>query len=231
MVSIPLEAGNSGFLSHTYSWEKLPREVLVESLHSSWVKARESALISSWFGVHGALSCCCGGFRVPLDFWQCSWGLSGVPSRKSRLLSCFIGNTELLCMQCREIGPHLAAWGKSHDFSRLAAGTWGIFSSYNGDGPSKLVFVQRHQDSSLIERDTLGFSSRLGRATGSPLEVSRDTQCPFPVATGILFLSIFKRSQASSPSEAFNSMFFWSCENDVSSPVEMRHGTRAESLE
>ena len=32
--------------------------------------------------------------------------------------------------------------GKSHDFSRGAMGTWGIFSSHGGDEPSKLVFVQ-----------------------------------------------------------------------------------------
>ena len=46
---------------------------------------------------------------------------------------CFIGNTQLLCMQCRGIGPHLVARGKCHEFSRVAAGTWGIFSSYDGD--------------------------------------------------------------------------------------------------
>ena len=45
-------------------------------------------------------------------------------------------------MQCRGIGPHVAARVKSHGFSRVAAGTWGIFSSYDGDDPSKLVFVQ-----------------------------------------------------------------------------------------
>ena len=28
--------------------------------------------------------------------------------------------------------------GKSHGFSRVAAGTWGIFSSYSGDVHSKL---------------------------------------------------------------------------------------------
>ena len=32
--------------------------------------------------------------------------------------------------------------GKSHGFSRVAAVTWGTFSSYGGDGHSKLVFVQ-----------------------------------------------------------------------------------------
>ena len=46
---------------------------------------------------------------------------------------CFIGNTQLLCMQCRGIGPHLVARGKCHEFSRVAAGTWGIFSSYDVD--------------------------------------------------------------------------------------------------
>ena len=54
---------------------------------------------------------------------------------------CFIGKTELLCMQCRVIGPHLMARGKSHGFSRVSAGTWGLFSSYNGDAHSKLEFV------------------------------------------------------------------------------------------
>ena len=40
--------------------------------------------------------------------------------------------------QSRGIGPHLAGRGKSHGFSRVAAGTWGIFSSYSGDVHSKL---------------------------------------------------------------------------------------------
>ena len=30
--------------------------------------------------------------------------------------------------------------GKSHGFSRVAAGTWGIFSSYDGDDHSKREF-------------------------------------------------------------------------------------------
>ena len=37
--------------------------------------------------------------------------------------------------------PHLVARGKSHGFSRVAAGTWGIFSSYDGDVHSKREFV------------------------------------------------------------------------------------------
>ena len=49
---------------------------------------------------------------------------------------CLIGKTQLLCMQCRGIGPHLVARGKSHGFSRDAAGTWVIFSSYDRDADS-----------------------------------------------------------------------------------------------
>ena len=89
-------------------------------------------------------------------------------------------------MQCRGIWPHLMARGKSHDSSSVAVVTWGIFSSYGEDGPSPLVFFQRRQDSCLVARDNSGFSSRLGRAIGTPLEVRRDTRGPIQVATVIL---------------------------------------------
>ena len=46
--------------------------------------------------------------------------------------------------------------GMSHGISRVAAGTWGIFSSYRVDGYSKLHFVQRSQDSCLVTTDTSG---------------------------------------------------------------------------
>ena len=49
-----------------------------------------------------------------------------------------IGNTELLSTKCRGIGPHLAARGKSHEFSRVEAGTWCIFPSYSADGHLKM---------------------------------------------------------------------------------------------
>ena len=45
---------------------------------------------------------------------------------------CLIGKTQLLWTQCRGIGRHLAGRGKSHGFSRVAAGTWGIISSTAG---------------------------------------------------------------------------------------------------
>ena len=54
---------------------------------------------------------------------------------------CLIGKTQLLFLQCRGIGPHLVARGKSHGFSRVAAGTLGIFWSYDGEAHSKREFV------------------------------------------------------------------------------------------
>ena len=54
---------------------------------------------------------------------------------------CLIGKTPMLCMECRGIGPHLVARWMSHGFSRVAAGKWGIFSSYDSDTHSKREFV------------------------------------------------------------------------------------------
>ena len=131
-------------------------------------------------------------------------------------------------MQCRGIGHHLAVRGKSHTFSRVAVATWCIFSSYSADGPCKLLFVQQHEDSCLVMRDTSGISLRLGSAIGMLLEVRRETQCPFPVATVILgFLSFLKKSQASSPFEALNCECLSRCQRDVRAPVQMRRGPRA----
>ena len=67
-----------------------------------------------------------------------------------------IGNTELLSTKCRGIGPHLAARGKSHEISQVAAGPWCIFSSYGRDGHLILEFVQRSKDSCLVMTDTSG---------------------------------------------------------------------------
>ena len=59
-------------------------------------------------------------------------------------------------MQCSGIVPHLSLRGKSHGFSRIVAGTGGIFSSYGGDDHSILVFLQRRQHSCLVKMDTSG---------------------------------------------------------------------------
>ena len=92
--------------------------------------------------IHRTISHSFGDISVIPDLDGWSWRLSGVPSSKSRLLTCLIGNTELLCMPFNGIGPGLSPSGKSHGFSRVEVGTWGIFSIYGGDGHSKLVFVQ-----------------------------------------------------------------------------------------
>ena len=69
---------------------------------------------------------------------------------------CLIGKTQLLCLQCRGIGSHLMARGKCHGFFRVAAGTWVIFSSYDGDTNSKREFVESIQDTCLGMTDTSG---------------------------------------------------------------------------
>ena len=74
--------------------------------------------------------------------------------REIQDLTSLIGNVDLLSMKCRGIRPHLAEKGKSHELSRVAAGTWFIFSSYGGDGQLKLGFVQQSQDSCLVMTDT-----------------------------------------------------------------------------
>ena len=96
--------------------------------------------------------------------------------------------------------------GKSLGFSRVASGTWDVLSRDGGDGASKVVYVQRHQDSCQLARDSLGFSSRHGSAIGT-LSWELEAQDPFIPATGIFtFISIFKRSHPSSNFEAFISV-------------------------
>ena len=126
---------------------------------------------------------------------------------------CLIGNTELLCTQWRGFGPHPLPRGMSHIISPFAAGTWGIFSIYSGDGHSKLHFVQRTQDSCLVRTDTSGIYTTFGRIIHTLLDVRWETKHPFLVSTVILaFLSIFKKCQASAPFEALKSVGLSSCQ-------------------
>ena len=55
------------------------------------------------------------------------------------------------------------------------------------------------------------------------LEVRQETEVHFLVGRVILgFLSIFKKSQGSSPFEALNSLCLSRCQRDVICPVQMR---------
>ena len=124
--------------------------------------------------------------------------------------------------------PHLAAREKSHEFSRVAAGTWWISSSYGDDGHLKLGFVQRSQDSCLVTTDTSGSYTMLGRKIQTLLEVSREAKCPLLVGTVILvFLSIFMKRQASSPFEALNSAHLSKSQMDVRPSVQKMLRTMA----
>ena len=116
----------------------------------------EMGFILCWFRLHRSILHSWVDIRVHLVLWQCSWGLSDVLSIKSRLLTCLIGNTILLCTKCREVKPHLPVRGMCHGISRVAAGSWGIISNYSGDGHSKFHFDQRSQDTCLVMTDTSG---------------------------------------------------------------------------
>ena len=95
------------------------------------------------------------------------------------------------------------------------------------DRYSKFIIVQRHPDSCLVTRDTSGSSLRLDREIQTLLNVRRENQCPFLLATVILgFLSIFKKSQASSTFEALYSACLSRCQRYVRSPVQMRRAPR-----
>ena len=63
----------------------------------------------------------------------------------------------------------------------------------------------------------------LSRTIRTHLEVKQETEVHFLVGTVILrFLSIFKKSKASSPFEALNSVCLSRCQSDVIPPVQMR---------
>ena len=62
----------------------------------------------------------------------------------------------------------------------------------------------------------------LGRTMQTLLELRQETEVNFLVGTVILgFLSIFKKSQASSPYEALNSVCLSRSQTDVRPPVHM----------
>ena len=71
--------------------------------------------------------------------------------------------------------------------------------------------------------NTSGVYTRLGRTIRTLLEVRQETEFHFLVGRVILgFPSIFKKSQASSPNEALNSVCPSRGERDVWPPVQMR---------
>ena len=76
--------------------------------------------------------------------------------------------------------------------------------------------------------DTSGIETRLGRTIRTLLEVRQETKSHFLVGTVILrFLSILKKSQASSPFEALNSECLSRYQSDVIPPIQMRRRTMA----
>ena len=70
--------------------------------------------------------------------------------------------------------------------------------------------------------ETSGVETRLGKTIRTLLGVRQETEVHFLLGTVILvFLSIFKKSQASSPYEALNSVCLSRGQSDVKPPVQM----------
>ena len=110
--------------------------------------------------------------------------------------------------------------GEVSRISSSCSGNLGYILELRWGWPFKTRVCQRCQDSCLLMRDTSGISTRLGRAIRMLLEVRRETEGPFLVATVLLgFLSIFKKSQASSPFEALKSACLSRYQRDVRPPV------------
>ena len=130
-------------------------------------------------------------------------------------------------MQCRGVGPHLGAKGKSHCLSRVAAETWVIFSSDGGCSFKTRVSSATSGPLSNYE----GKLRNLLKAWQGNMDTSRgeagqrDFLSICPVILG--FVSIFKKSQALPPFEALNSAWLSRCQKDVRPPVQMRQGPGA----
>ena len=123
--------------------------IAMEPMKGKWASSRVDLGYTELFCIPEVHQCSSSFVTVFLGTLWCS-------IKKSRLLMCLIGNTGLLCMQCRGIEPPFPPSGMPHTISRVAAGIWGIFASYSRDGHSKLDFVQRSQKSCVVMRDTSG---------------------------------------------------------------------------
>ena len=117
------------------------------------------------------------------------------------------------------------------EFSEFFSTCGGILANIlelRRDGYSKVMFVQRCQDTCLVMRDTSQITSRLDRAIQTLLEVRRETEDPFLPATVILgCLSIFNKSQALSTFEALNSGCLSRCPRYMRPPVQMKQAPMA----
>ena len=92
----------------------------------------------------------------------------------------------------------------------------------------KLLFVHRRHDSCLFTMYNSGIQTTLSRTIRTHLEVKPETEVHVLVVTVVLgFLSIFKKSKASSPFEALNSVCLSRCQSDVIPPDQMRRRPRA----
>ena len=99
----------------------------------------------------------------------------------------------------------------------------GVYSRVRAGWPFETRFFQQRQDSCLDMTDTSLSYTMFGRKTQTLLEVSQEAKRPLLVVTVILvFLSIFTKSQSSSPFEALSSAQLSMSQMDVRPSVQKR---------
>ena len=133
-------------------------------------------------------------------------------------------------MQCRGIGPHLVAKGKSRVFSRVAAGSWGVFLRYGVDCTSKIMFFSATSGHLSSNEGHLGnyFEAWQGNRDTSRREAGN----PGPLSSSNMDIEIPINSQEESHIFTFRSIEFHmplEVQRDVRPPVEVRRGPKASS--
>ena len=141
-------------------------------------------------------SSCCADLGVHLDLWRCPQGISGVAERKSRLLSCLMGNAGWHWNQCIVFGPHLAVRGDISWFLSNCGGnlrfslelrqrcplntcvlsaTSGLLSSFQGHLGILLELWQDSLDTSRVEGGDPGFLSSCHWDVGIPINFQEES--------------------------------------------------------
>ena len=148
------------------------------------------------------LGCCLKEVK-PLVMYDGEQGIALHAMQGNRASSPSEWEVSWFCPSCgRNLGYVLALRRGEPLKSFVASASSGFLSSYNGH---------------------LRNRNKLGRTIRTLLELRQETEVHFLVGRVILgFLSIFKKSQASSPFEALHSVCLLRCQRDVIPPVQMR---------
>ena len=117
-------------------------------------------------------------------------------------------------------GPHLALWGESPGFSRVAEGNMGFLLTYDRDIKDPLILLQESPLSMRVVRGLSGFLCSRCLGQGSLLALRLDLRFPLQCPHGSQgSYGVSKGSQASSDMETWKSAFLSSWKSSVRLPV------------